>query len=56
MVMGMKIFHVAVRKNVVVMDKIAKIKKEPNKNKWTVYSEKGRPMGTYGSLELAKKR
>jgi len=38
------------------MDKIAKIKKEPNKNKWTVYSEKGRPMGTYGSLELAKKR
>lgn len=34
----------------------AVIRKAPGKNKWTVYSEKGRPMGTYDSLSGAKKR
>jgi len=39
-----------------VMDKTARIKKHPNKDEWTVYSEKGRRMGTYDSIGAAKKR
>lgn len=39
-----------------VMDKLAKIKKHPHKNEWTVYSEKGRRMGTYKSISAAKNR
>jgi len=39
-----------------VLEKIAKIRKHVGKNKWTVYSEKGKSMGTYNSESAAKKR
>ena len=37
-------------------NKISYIKKLPNKEKWKVYSETGKSMGTYNSLEKAKNR
>lgn len=52
----MAAIYASARESVSAMDKIAKIKKHPNQNKWTVYSEKGKPMGTYQSQEAAKKR
>lgn len=39
-----------------MISKYAKIKKHPNKNLWTVYSESGKPMGNYGSLKDAQNR
>jgi len=47
---------VVAKKSAVVIIRTAKIKKHPKQNKWTVYSEKGRSMGTYDSLGAAKKR
>ena len=47
---------VAVRAVAIVINKSAKIKKNPHRNEWTVYSEKGRRMGTYSSLSEAKER
>jgi len=52
----MSSLHVDVKDPVSVMDKIAKIKKHPNQSRWTVFSEKGKPMGTYNSHKAAKKR
>lgn len=42
--------------NVSVMDKLARIRKHPDKKEWTVYSEKGKKMGTYPSESAAKNR
>lgn len=38
------------------MHKYARIRKNPNKEEWTVYSENGKHMGTYRSQIAAKKR
>lgn len=35
---------------------INEIIRKTGKNKWTVFSHKGHPMGTYGSLDAAKRR
>ena len=47
---------VGAQKSVSVTLKEATIKKNPHINEWTVYSEKGRRMGTYNSLSKAKER
>ena len=44
------------RKAVDVVKSVTVIRKAPNKDSWTVYSESGKPMGTYDSLSGAKKR
>lgn len=44
------------QKSVSVILKESRIKKNPHKNEWTVYSEKGRRMGTYSSVSEAKER
>jgi len=47
---------VIVRVIAIVVNKSAKIQKNPHKNEWIVYSEKGKRLGSYDSLSGAKKR
>lgn len=54
--MSLKYTHVAVKVCVIVHNKVSKIRKLPNKNRWEVLSEKGKSLGTYSSLSEAEAR